>query len=621
MMQNIDESNADHFIQLWSNFAAVYKFNEILLIPMERYVLDHINEPKINCIKFMIYHLNIFTGTFSYTLCEKIRSILLSMIDLGFADTASVLFDQYMDFCDNNNIQWRECFKPQDVSILFDYCVSATGDSQVKYCQILKQIMQAMESNQSYAQSIITRFKSLNIQPTSETFKKHWTLNKSVYNYSGLCNYGSTCSINATLQLLFTVDEFRNIIINGNFELGSTGFVLQTIFNQMQNSKAQYVGCTMLIDLMKINIHEARDASLILYDILSNVNHNFRLVSKQYITSLEEKCEHDREPTEHETFYLSLSIDNDGIGSVAQAIDLEYAPVFLSGCNGLHCDKCDTKVNFIKTSKLISNNCSNYMICTLKRFSYQDNVKITKPILCNKFLDLTKYCDNTTKYELTGILISTGDTTNSGHFFYLTHQNHQWYSLNDETVQKWPINTNNLNMMQKYAYILVYKKIIWSNSDRVNGVRSNSDRLNSEEKENIWITNKSRIKNAELIRYAGQNCILEIMVPILRKLNDSSFYYHLMFNISCINQQYLTEFYNIFQDKYTQDDKLSQLMNNNELLIWFKNFFFYSSNAEIINSMYKIFTTLFDNCQSPKTKNQVASIVDQSMFYIVLCSL
>jgi ubiquitin C-terminal hydrolase len=108
-----------------------------------------------------------------------------------------------------------------------------------------------------------------------------------------------------------------------------------------------------------------------------------------------------------------------------------------------------------------------YLIIVLKRYKnhtsgnlFKSNNLISFPII--EDLDLTEYSDGYDSIIPCSLkLISIGcheGSLNGGHYYSVCrNKNGNWYKYDDETVSKYSLNTNKIDLF-KYGYILIYEK-------------------------------------------------------------------------------------------------------------------------------------------------------------------
>lgn len=157
---------------------------------------------------------------------------------------------------------------------------------------------------------------------------------------------------------------------------------------------------------------------------------------------------------------LDLKNSNHIRTSLAKFCKLEY----LQGDNQYRCDSCHRKVNATKQMSIAR--APQILTLQLKRFDLMNmsmfSNKIRTKIDYQQVLDISQYMSEEhkcqeMKYELYGVLVHSGFSCNSGHYYsYCKIPKGKWYCFNDSNVS--PSSIHQV-LNQEEAYLLFYNKI------------------------------------------------------------------------------------------------------------------------------------------------------------------
>lgn len=161
--------------------------------------------------------------------------------------------------------------------------------------------------------------------------------------------------------------------------------------------------------------------------------------------------------------FLDLSLEiNNGIKSIAGALKHFTAVEKLDDSNAWKCTNC-RQLNRAEKGMTIET-CPNVLVIQLKRFDMMFG-KIKKHIEFPTSLDIARGVSKTsedrrrgrTKYELHGVLVHAGYSTECGHYYaFVKGPSGQWYEMNDECV-RW-VNID--QVLQQKAYMLFYSRVL-----------------------------------------------------------------------------------------------------------------------------------------------------------------
>lgn len=312
--------------------------------------------------------------------------------------------------------------------------------------------------------------------------------NKIEYNF-GLLNIGNTCYANSAFQLLFTIEELREYILDDNnweeqlkkmcikngiskdediVSLIKQYFII--ILYKFLTIPGDVKNPTCLFNLFKyknpnsnFNIREQNDSHEFLNILIDNLEEEFyKLKNIIPLDSSIKKTEYSsilsdllhieynikfknisdntiEDITEKNNFlYLHLSSDQNK-ESIQELINK-----FLNN------ELIDDNTNEIEKEIKISNT-SKYLLCYLTRFIGMS--KNNKPVDISKTISI-----NNKKYEIVSIISHSGSTS-GGHYVNYSKRKGNWYLFNDSSVNKMSEDTVLNNVSSGSAYIMLYKLV------------------------------------------------------------------------------------------------------------------------------------------------------------------
>ena len=312
--------------------------------------------------------------------------------------------------------------------------------------------------------------------------------NKIEYNF-GLLNIGNTCYANSAFQLLFTINELREYILDDNNweeqlkkmcikkgisnDEGIVRLIKQyfiIILYKFLTIPGDVKNPTCLLSLFKnrnpnsnFNIREQNDSHEFLNILIDNLDEEFYKLKN--IIPLETEIK--------KSNYSSILSDLLNIHydiKVSNSKDKEFDEIkeknnFLY----LHLSEDQNKENIQELINKIINNesikaddsefkkelkiskTSNYVMCYLTRFSGMS--KNNKPIEITNIIEI-----NDKIYEVVSIISHSGSIS-GGHYINYSKRLGEWYLFNDSSVNKMSeIDVLN-NVSNGSAYIILYKLI------------------------------------------------------------------------------------------------------------------------------------------------------------------
>ncbi|KAL1372131.1 ubiquitin carboxyl-terminal hydrolase 23 isoform X1 [Arachis hypogaea] len=156
--------------------------------------------------------------------------------------------------------------------------------------------------------------------------------------------------------------------------------------------------------------------------------------------------------------FLDLSLEIFKAESLQKALANFTAAEWLDGGERQYnCQRCKQKVRALK--QLTVHKAPYVLTIHLKRFhAHNPGQKIKKKVRFDCALDLKpfvsgSYQEGDVKYSLYGVLVHSGSSTHSGHYYcYVRTSNDMWYTLDDNRVY----NVSEREVLNQQAYMLFY---------------------------------------------------------------------------------------------------------------------------------------------------------------------
>ncbi|EKE39758.1 hypothetical protein ENUP19_0339G0020 [Entamoeba nuttalli] len=320
--------------------------------------------------------------------------------------------------------------------------------------------------------------------------------------FVGLENLGCTCYINSLTQQLYMNPYFRNSIMNVK-ATDETPYIktYQKLFTELHETKVRYINTDEYVSSLKgedgkeLNPYVQMDTHEFLSSTLDTIEKELKsiegqenIIDKCFSGTLvnqivSKECEH---ISEHEEKTICEQMNIVVFGeknktSLAESLQSLVNGDELTGENKYFCEKCKKKVDAIRRTCIKTP--PNTLILHLKRFEFDyetlQRIKINDRYEFPRELDLYPYCiehinhpekkdeNGEYKFKLVGVLVHLG-TLDSGHYYsYIKDQEtgDEWFSFNDDLIDKFDINTLEESCFgggqysKHYsAYILFYQK-------------------------------------------------------------------------------------------------------------------------------------------------------------------
>ncbi|QDZ22491.1 ubiquitin carboxyl-terminal hydrolase [Chloropicon primus] len=157
---------------------------------------------------------------------------------------------------------------------------------------------------------------------------------------------------------------------------------------------------------------------------------------------------------------LDLSLEIFRTRSLEKALNMFTSKEVLDGNNKYSCPQCK---NMVRANKqMLISEAPNILAIQLKRFAFgKYGMKIENFISFPSRLDMTKYVsgkqEQPTVYSLYGVLVHSGHSLHSGHYYcYVKCPSGAWVCCDDNVVHQ----VSETKVMEQKAYMLFYSKVV-----------------------------------------------------------------------------------------------------------------------------------------------------------------
>ncbi|XP_055701076.1 probable ubiquitin carboxyl-terminal hydrolase FAF isoform X2 [Phlebotomus papatasi] len=328
---------------------------------------------------------------------------------------------------------------------------------------------------------------------------------RSNKGFCGLKNAGATCYMNSVLQQLYMVPSIRLGILSAagactdpnedfsgetdtadlvsedennrrNYHVGILKHV-QAIFAHLGHSALQFYVPRGLWSHFKlqgepVNLREQQDAVEFFMSLFESLDEGLKALGHPQLMgatlggcfSDQKICQECPHRYSKEEPFSVFSVDIRNHSSLTDSLEQYVKGELLEGADAYHCDKCDKKVVTVK--RLCVRKLPPVLAIQLKRFEYDYErvcaIKFNDYFEFSRILDMEPYTVSglakidgevievddptedqpaTTKYQLTGIVVHSGQASGGHYFSYILHRDpitgkEKWYKFDDGEVSE-----------------------------------------------------------------------------------------------------------------------------------------------------------------------------------------
>lgn len=279
----------------------------------------------------------------------------------------------------------------------------------------------------------------------------------NINNKVGLTNFGNTCFMNASIQLLLSASTMNLYMINTTeLDISSNKKYIQT-FKDYYNPMTKTLGPKILYTMYKqLNTrycgNTQEDAHEFITYTLDNILDNVKtLKNDKYTIAMERYMSVTL--LQHVQYKKNQDVNsNKIIKENMLSFPMNYNVKTLNDCYNLF--KIEENDDF--TLSLNIKTFPKYLFIGLKRFVFngrhftKNNIEIDIPLITTDF-------HPNINYKLKAFIMHVGNYTNGHYYAYSLKKiksEYKWFCLNDTSVNEVPIEK--INNELKKAYILLY---------------------------------------------------------------------------------------------------------------------------------------------------------------------
>jgi len=305
-------------------------------------------------------------------------------------------------------------------------------------------------------------------------------------NSIGLQNCGNTCYMNSAIQMLYSINEIREYIINENMN-NVILKNLKKIFLEINKKNTKYIDNNFLkkiyiilyknfvnnLSLSNNNSHlniqnDSTEFFFSLFNIISshlrdNIFH-LNEISKTYCKNKINKTINKEESKIDITSIIILQIKKDNDQSVQSILNNSHSFDKLD----TSLSRCNNKNNSYQEFYYEIPNENKYLFIELRRSGYNSKGKtifLKNYVKVNKNITINQNSKKI-KYILLGVILKSGEL-NYGHYIYVTYKNNKIHKVYDDSTVYNYLGTN-FNIDHNATLLLYVKKILTENNNNNN---------------------------------------------------------------------------------------------------------------------------------------------------------
>ncbi|KAJ1979189.1 hypothetical protein H4R34_002923 [Dimargaris verticillata] len=395
----------------------------------------------------------------------------------------------------SRRIEFKESFRPDTKMDMLRKKYRSINDPGVLQAQTKKTAAAAAQTAAPMARTYVDPVSGFR-RPTHTLFPKEglslaWELIRPIG--PGLQNLGNTCFLNSVLQCLTYTPPLANYLLAQGHTTGcrTSGFCMlceleRHITRCFDTGQKSAICPKLIVSRLKLiakhmrlgRQEDSHEFLRYVIDAMQNAclrSYDAKMDSRIKETSfvhgvfggyLQSQIKCSVCHADSNTFdpFLDLSLEIRHCSSLQRALQVFTKPDVLNGKNQYRCERCKRLVDAKKQMTIYQS--PEVLTIQLKRFSYEHSMfgsKLSKPIEYPEMLDLSPYISASQKaserhcqYRLYGVLVHSGSTCHSGHYYcYVKASSGVWYCMDDNMVSQASLST----VLSRSAYLLFYVRV------------------------------------------------------------------------------------------------------------------------------------------------------------------